>query len=79
VAYGIASLNFATDADGTASFNHGLLGTPRFVGLQLLASGVTHIVNVINRTSSIVDVQMYTTGGAAITTGTYSFSYTVAL
>jgi hypothetical protein len=79
VAYGTVSLNFATDADGTAAFNHGLSGTPRFVSLQLLASGVTHHVNVINRTSTIVDVQMYNTSGATITTGTYTFSYMVAL
>ena len=79
VAYGIASLNFATDADGTASFNHGLGGIPRLANLTLLADAVSHHVNVRDRTSSIVDVRMYNTSGAAITTGTYSFSYMVAL
>jgi hypothetical protein len=78
-AYGTVSLNFATDADGTASFNHGLAGTPRLVSLQLLAQNIVHHVNVYNRTSTIVDVQMYNTSGVAITTGTYTFSYSVAL
>jgi hypothetical protein len=77
--YGAVSLNLSTEADGTCLFNHGLSGTPSVVFLQSAASGQSFHHNIIGRTDTEVDVQVYNTSGGAVTSGSYTFYYSASL
>lgn len=77
--YGVVSLNFTTNADGTASFAHGLAGTPSGYQVTLKDGGTQKVVQASVVDGTNVTVKMTDTAGALITSGTHTFSYNLAL
>ena len=77
--YGVVDLNFTTNADGTASFAHGLVGTPSGYQVTLKNGGSQKVVQASVVDGTNVTVKMTDTAGALITSGTFTFSYNLAL
>lgn len=77
--YGTVLLNFSTNADGTASFNHNLGGTPTSVLLQIITATSVYSWDIVSITSTAVTVRLYNSAAAPVVSGSYYFCYSSSL